>query len=61
MKGLSLGAVLAIVISFAINKSIPWAIFHGLLGWFYIFYYIAVYIMHIGSPLHFNSILKLFH
>ena len=34
------GAVLGIVISWTANKSIIWAIIHGLLGWFYVLYYL---------------------
>jgi len=34
------GAVLAIVMSWTINKSILWAIFHGILGWLYVIYYL---------------------
>ena len=41
---IGLGNVLAIVISWNFNKSIFWAIFHGFLGWIYIFYYT------IGNP-----------
>lgn len=37
---LSFGTVLAIVISFNKNKSILWAIIHGLFGWLYVIYFI---------------------
>jgi hypothetical protein len=37
--GITFGTALAIVISFCANKSIPWAILHGLLSWFYVLYY----------------------
>ena len=43
VKGISLGSVLAVVVSFVTHKSILWAVFHGLCGWFYIFYYSLVY------------------
>jgi hypothetical protein len=33
------GSVLAITISWSLNKSIFWAIFHGFCSWFYIIYY----------------------
>ena len=36
--GLGLGAVLALLISVAINKSFWWAIVHMLFGWFYVLY-----------------------
>jgi hypothetical protein len=35
----TLGSALAIAISWSINKSILWAILHGLLGWIYVIYY----------------------
>ncbi|MFN3490333.1 MAG: hypothetical protein ACK4YV_14430 [Emticicia sp.] len=37
--GIGFGAVLAIVISWSNNKSIRWAIIHGVLSWFYVLYY----------------------
>lgn len=33
------GSVLAITISWLANQSILWAIFHGLISWFYIAYF----------------------
>ncbi|MEZ4853238.1 hypothetical protein [Flavobacterium sp.] len=42
--GVSFGSVLAITISWSLNKSIFWAIFHGLCGWLYVIYYA------IGNP-----------
>ncbi len=33
-----LGTVIAIVISWSRNKSILWAIIHGILGWLYVIY-----------------------
>lgn len=42
-NGISFGSVLAIVISWTINKSIVWAIIHGLLGWLYVLYYVIRY------------------
>lgn len=41
--GLSFGAALAMVVSFGNWGSLPWAAFHGLLGWIYIVYYILRY------------------
>ncbi|MBE6052637.1 MAG: hypothetical protein E7212_01795 [Clostridium sartagoforme] len=38
-KGLSFGSCLAMIISYTAWNSIPWAIFHGLLSWVYVFYY----------------------
>lgn len=37
--GVSLGSVLAVVISYAEWHSIGWAILHGILGWVYVIYY----------------------
>lgn len=42
-NGISFGSVLAIVISWTMNKSIVWAIIHGLLGWLYVLYYVIRY------------------
>lgn len=36
--GVGFGSALAMVISFTINRSIIWAIIHGLMGWFYVVY-----------------------
>lgn len=41
--GISFGSALAMVISFTTNKSVLWAIFHGLLGWVYIAYFVIVH------------------
>lgn len=37
--GISFGSALAIAISWSVNKSILWAIIHGLLSWLYVIYY----------------------
>ena len=37
--GLGFGSALAITISWSANKSILWAIIHGLLSWVYVIYY----------------------
>lgn len=37
--GLGFGAALAIAISFTMNKSIGWAILHGIFSWGYVIYY----------------------
>ena len=39
-NGIGLGAVLAVVISWSRNKSVLYAIIHGVLSWFYVIYYI---------------------
>ena len=37
-----LGTIIAVVISWSRNKSILWAIIHGILGWLYVIYAILV-------------------
>ncbi len=37
--GIGLGSVIAVALSWSLNKSILWAIFHGLLGWLYVIYW----------------------
>lgn len=39
-NGIGLGSVLSIVASWSRNKSILYAIIHGLLGWLYIIYFV---------------------
>jgi hypothetical protein len=36
--GISMGCSLAIVISYSLNHSIGWAIWHGILSWIYVIY-----------------------
>ena len=38
-SGITFGTALAIAISWSTNKSILWAIIHGLFSWFYVLYY----------------------
>lgn len=38
--GMTLGSVLAVVISYVKWKSIGWAIVHGFFSWFYVLYFI---------------------
>lgn len=40
--GIGLGTIIAVVISWSRNKSILWAIIHGLLGWLYVIYALLV-------------------
>lgn len=37
--GIGLGTLIAVIISWTVNKSILWAIVHGFFGWLYIIYY----------------------
>ena len=39
--GIGFGSALAITISWSANKSVLWAIVHGLLSWFYVIYYVS--------------------
>ncbi len=41
--GITFGTALAIAISWSLNKSILWAIIHGLFSWFYVIYYAIAY------------------
>jgi hypothetical protein len=38
--GIGFGAGLAMVISWSVYKSVLLAIFHGILGWLYVLYYL---------------------
>jgi hypothetical protein len=37
--GVGFGTALAITISWSVNKSILWAIVHGIFSWFYVIYF----------------------
>jgi len=41
-NGISFGSALAMVLSYAKNGSILWAIIHGLLSWIYVIYRIIL-------------------
>ena len=41
--GVSLGCVIAAVVSYVQWQSIGWAVFHGMLGWIYVIYYLSAY------------------
>lgn len=38
-EGIGFGCALAMVISYVANKSILWAILHGVFGWLYVIYF----------------------
>jgi len=42
-EGISMGACLAMIISYAKWHSIGWAILHGLFNWAYVIYYVIKY------------------
>jgi hypothetical protein len=37
--GIGLGSAIAVAISWSLNKSIIWAVIHGVLSWLYVIYY----------------------
>ena len=37
--GIGFGSAIAVAVSWSINKSLVWAIVHGVLGWLYVIYY----------------------
>ncbi|MCB1050914.1 MAG: hypothetical protein H6510_02445 [Acidobacteria bacterium] len=39
-EAIGFGSVLAITLSWTANKAIGWAVIHGILGWFYVIYYL---------------------
>ena len=41
--GIGFGTALAITISWSANKSLLWAVIHGLLSWVYVVYYALVH------------------
>tara|TARA_B100000029_G_scaffold445586_1_gene466154 strand:- start:649 stop:807 length:159 start_codon:yes stop_codon:yes gene_type:complete len=41
-SGISLGAAIAVVISWSLHNSVLWAIIHGVFGWLYVLYYLIV-------------------
>ncbi len=43
MGGVGFGSALAMVISWSINKSVLFAVVHGILSWLYVIYYIVMY------------------
>jgi hypothetical protein len=38
-SGISLGAAIAVTVSWSLNQSVLWAILHGLFSWVYVIYY----------------------
>ncbi len=38
VAGISMGAALAMILSFQLNHSILWAILHGVCSWFYVIF-----------------------
>lgn len=42
LNGIGFGTALAITISWSLNKSILWAILHGMFSWFYVIYYVII-------------------
>lgn len=50
-RSVGLGAILAGFISWQTNHSIGWLIFHVLLNWLYVVYYVAFYLFPWGEVL----------
>ncbi len=42
-SGITFGTCLAMVISYTSWHSVGWAIFHGLLSWLYVIYFVVTY------------------
>ncbi|HIV68422.1 MAG TPA: hypothetical protein IAA32_06105 [Candidatus Butyricicoccus stercorigallinarum] len=42
-SGVTFGSALAMVISYTTWQSVGWAIFHGLLSWVYVIYFLLRY------------------
>ena len=42
-SGITFGSALAMVISYTTWHSVGWAIFHGLLSWVYVLYFVITY------------------
>lgn len=38
-SGISLGAAIAVAVSWSLHHSLLWALFHGFCGWFYVIYF----------------------
>ncbi len=38
-RGVGVGSVMAMIISWSVNHSFWWMLLHGIFGWFYIIYY----------------------
>ncbi len=42
-SGITLGAAIAVVLSYSANKSILWMMLHGIFSWFYVIYHAIKY------------------
>ncbi len=42
-SGITFGSALAMVISYFTWRSVGWAVFHGLLSWIYVIYFVLKY------------------
>ncbi len=41
-SGVTFGSAMAIAISWSVNKSLLWAMIHGVFSWFYVIYYAVI-------------------
>ena len=42
-SGITFGTALAMAISFDTNRSVLWAMLHGILSWIYVIYYVITH------------------
>jgi hypothetical protein len=43
LKVVKVGGMIAVVISWSLHHTVAWALLHGILGWFYVLYAVAVH------------------
>ncbi|HUZ47615.1 MAG TPA: hypothetical protein VMW54_13340 [Terriglobia bacterium] len=42
-QGISFGSALAMILSWSVNRSVLWAILHGIFSWLYVVYFVVRY------------------
>ncbi|MCL5671168.1 MAG: hypothetical protein M1423_07735 [Acidobacteria bacterium] len=42
-QGISFGSALAMILSWSVNRSVLWAILHGIFSWVYVIYFVVRY------------------
>lgn len=42
-EGIGFGSVAAMILSYSLNHSVLWMLFHGLLSWLYVLYFVLVH------------------
>ncbi len=48
--GITLGGLLAVILSWTVNHSVVWCILHFLCGWFYVIYWLFEYSSRVTPP-----------